>query len=162
MVYSISWGFRAAFLVTASIVIASVASVSGGPFLARFNAFSLAMVGACLLASLYQERWIFDRESNVLERNVGLVFLHTHRRVPLDTLREVVLRGFGAREREGPGFLRRAGAATLAVVNREGRFYRLAMASGGGARELQANAERLAAFCGIPLQREGGDPDARP
>jgi hypothetical protein len=153
LVYSTSMGFRAVFFMTAIVVIASVASVSKGPFFSRFNVLSLAIVVGCLLAGLYLERWTFDKKANVFEKNVGMVFLYTRRMVPLDTLQKVVLHAPIAAEAERPrlGNLSRRGVATLAVADRDGEVFRLDMAR-GSARELRKSAQMLSAFCSIPLE----------
>jgi hypothetical protein len=163
MVYSISLWFRIVFLIVALIVLASVAGFSEGAFLSRFNAVSLIVVGVCLFAAAHLERWTFDRNANLFERDVGILLLYARKRRPLDALTKVVLREFGAKSKEEPrlvGWMSRP-LAVLAVVDRDGNVYRLDMTRGGSVRELRRSAERLSAFCAIPLEDDAGDRSAR-
>jgi len=167
LVYSAPVGQRVAFAAIAAVIVASVAVVGTGPLLSRLNLFSVALVAVCIFAAVYLERWTFDREANRFERNVGILPLYHRDSKPLDSLRKVILRERGGRRgarpatgdggpAEGPtplGILTR-GAATLCVVDQEGREYRLDIVRGSAASQLRKCAERLSAFCSIPMEEE--------
>lgn len=159
LVYSTSIGFRFLFLITAGIIIASVASVGEGAFLERINFVALIIIGICLFAALYLERWVFDKKTNRFEKNVGIVFFHSRRRYLLDTLQKVVLQELGVKYGDRPKMQRWMSRRTamLSVVDREGNVYRLDMVKGGSVREVRKSAELLADFCGIPLEDHLGD-----
>jgi hypothetical protein len=159
LVYSTSIGFRIVFLLTAGIIIASVASVGEGSFFERVNFVALIIIGFCLFAALYLERWIFDKKTNGFEKNVGLVFFHSRRRHPLDALQKVVLEEPGWKINERAKMLRWMSRRTaiLSVVDRDGRVYGLDMVKGGSVREVKKSAELLSDFCGIPLEDHLGN-----
>jgi hypothetical protein len=158
MIYSTSIGFRIVFLVCAGIIIASVASV-GGSFFEHVNYVLLIIIGICLFAALYLERWVFDKNTNRFEKNVGLVFLHSRRRYPLDALQKVILQEPGVKYGDRSKMLRWVSRRTtmLSVVDRDGNVYGLDMVKGGSVREVRKSAELLSDFCGIPLEDHLGD-----
>ena len=122
IVFSTSVFFSLVFLVTAGIIVFSVAVFGEFPFFERINFVALIIIGICLFAALYLERWIFDKTSNRFERNVGMVFLHSHQRRPLDALQKVVLQEPGVKYEDRPRMMRWMSrrAAMLSVVDREG------------------------------------------
>jgi len=154
LTYGTPASFRIVFGVIALLIFLCVALVPDGPFLARFNAFSLVLIGLCLFAVLYVERWTFDRTANVFQRDIGILLLHARRRRPLDSLQKVVIRQRGADRSDRPSLLGKGprGTAILLVVDREGHRYRLGMARGGAVKTVRVFAERLSAFCAIPLE----------
>jgi hypothetical protein len=158
MIYSTSMGFRVVFFFTAFLVILCVASVSEGPFFSRVNILPLVIVVACILAGLYLERWTFDKRANVLEKNIGMVFLYARKIMPLDSLQKVVLHAPLADDTAKPRLMSwsQRGVATLAVADRSGTLFKLDMVRGGSARELRKSAEKLSAFCVIPLEDDSG------
>jgi hypothetical protein len=161
MVYATSVGVRIVFLVTILVIILSIASVPEGSFLSRFNAFTLAVVAICLFGALYTERWVFDKKSNLFERNVGVVFLYSRKKVPLDTLQKVVFHEAGGGPRESLKLISVTPPriAILSVVDRDSNVFKLETARGGSVRELRRSAERLCSFCAIPLESDGDGPD---
>lgn len=159
MVYSTSLGFRIVFLVALLIILLSIASVPEGSFLSRLNPVSLTLIGICLFAVLYLERWIFDKKANLFEKNVGILLLYWRKRRPLDALRKVVFHEAGPKPVDGARLLIRTPRriAVLSVVDRDDRKYRLDTARGGSVREMRRSAERLSAFCSIPLEEDADD-----
>jgi hypothetical protein len=159
MVYSTSIGFRIVFLVTAGIIIASVAAYGKGPFFQRINLLTLVIIAICLFAALYLERWVFDKTKNRFERNVGIVFLYSRQRYPLDALQKVVLKESGVKYNDRPKMLRWISrmAVMLSIVDRDGKIYRLDMVKGASAREARRAAELLSDFCRILLEDHLGD-----
>ena len=159
MVYSTSVGYRLVFCVTALIIILGVASVAGKSFFDSFNVFSCIIIGVCLFAALYLERWIFDKETNLFESNVGILFVYSRKKRSLDTLQKVVLQELGVNYTHKPKLLRWTSRKTamLSVVDRDGNVYGLDMVKGGSVREARISAEKLSTFCGIPLEDNLGD-----
>ncbi len=152
MVYSTSVGFRVVFAVIAVFLIVSVRqlNVVVGIFLA------LSVFGA-----LYLERWIFDKDANLFEKNVGILFLHTRKRLPLDRLQRVVLREVGPAHHERPRMVRAISraAAIFSVVDCDGKSYGLDMVKGTSLQEIRKSAAKLAGFCGIPFEDQGPLPE---
>ena len=92
MVYTVSGGFRLVFAGIAAILLGALTiTPSEHPLLHASNTLPLILFGICLLACLYEERWVFDREGNLFERRVGLVFLSRKRSEALADLRCVQL-----------------------------------------------------------------------
>jgi hypothetical protein len=162
LVYSTSIGTRIVFLVTLLVIILSVASVPEGPFFSRFNAFSLVVIAICLFGALYVQRWVFDKKSNLFEKNVGVLFLYRREKAPLDALQKIVFHEAGGGTDDGPKLvgLTSRRIAILSVVDRDSRSFKLDTARGGSVRELRRSAERLCSFCAIPLQVETDSPSA--
>ena len=165
IVLVISTGFRLIFLGIAAIIFAALIMTSSTPLFHPTNIFPMFLCGICLLASLYLERWIFDRRLNLFERNVGLLFLFKRSRQSLDELRRVLLsqyqRGYArsANVREPPGSARqprkRRGFSrvfvTLGVEDEQARIHKLDIANAVHIGEIRKNARGIADFCRIPL-----------
>jgi hypothetical protein len=160
MVYSSPVGVRIVLLATILVIVLGVASVPEGPFFSRFNTFSLVLIAICLFGVLYMERWVFDKRSNLFEKQVGTIFFYKRKKAPLDTLQKVVLHQAGGGAEEGTTLAALASRriAILAVVDRDSRMFKLDTARGGSVRELQRSAERLSSFCAIPLESGAASP----
>jgi hypothetical protein len=150
----ISAGFRLVFLGIAAIILTALLLASSVPLFDRANTFPLFLWGICILASLYLERWIFDRRLNLFEQDVGLLFFYKRRRQNLDGLRRVLLnqyqRGY-VKQPKRRRLLSRV-FVTLGVEDEEGRIHKLDVASAVHLAEMRKNAERIARFCGIALE----------
>lgn len=164
MVYTTPVWLRVIFAAIALAIILSIATIAEGPFFARFTAFSLVLIGLCLFATLYLQRWTFDRTGNRFEKHVGLLFVFSRRQRPLGALRKVVLHGYGARPQGGSRSWAWAPRRTvvLSLVDEDGISYLLDIARGGSVRPMRRTAERLSAFCAIPLEDDTGTPPDEP
>ena len=155
MVYSTSVGFRIVFLGIALIIFLTVFTGSEGLIFKRANIVALTLCAICLLSSLFLERWVFDKESNLLENNVGLLFFYSKKRRALNTLQRVVLdelRKIGDDMKSKRKTLVSHRTIILYVQDRDGTRYKLDIVRGLGIAELRKKAERLSDFCGIPLE----------
>ena len=148
LVYSTSIGFRIVF---AAIAIFSIVSMR------QPNVVVIIFLALSLFGALYLERWVFDKDANVFEKNVGLLFLHTRKKLPLDRLQRVVLREVGPAHHQRPRMVRAVSraAAILSVVDHDGRSYGLDMVKGASLREIRDSAAKLAEFCDIPFEDQG-------
>jgi len=148
MVYSTSIGFRIVFAAIAIFLIVSMRQP---------NAVVIIFLALSVFGALYLERWVFDKDANVFEKNVGLLFLHTRKKLPLDRLQRVVLREVGPAHHERPRMVRAISRATaiLSVVDRDGKSYGLDMVKGASLREIRDSAAKLAEFCDIPFEDQG-------
>ena len=153
MVYSTPKGFRFLFLGIALLIFVTLIVVSEGFLIRRANIVALVLCIVCLLSSLFLERWIFDKDSNIFEKNVGLVFLYTRKRRPMDTLQRVVLgeawKNIKVNRRWENTISRRR--VVLYIQDRDGKVYELDIVKGIGSGEIRQMAEKLSIFCGIPL-----------
>ena len=152
MVYSTSIGFRIVFAVIAVFLMVSMRQP---------NVVVIIFLALSVFGALYLERWVFDKKSNVFEKNVGLLFLHTRKKLPLDRLQRVVLREVGPAHHERPRMVRAISRATaiLSVVDRDGTSYGLDMVKGASLREIRDSAAKLAEFCDIPFEDQGPVPE---
>ena len=154
VVYSTSNGFRIIFLGIALLIFLIALTASDGFLFKRANTFALALCGICLLSSLFLEQWVFDKESNLFEKDVGLIFFYWKKMRPMDTLQRVVLDEFwrsgNVKTRTASPISRRTVA--LYLQDRDGRVYKLDIVRGFGAEELRRTAKKLSDFCGIPLE----------
>jgi hypothetical protein len=163
LVFSTPLGFRIVFFAIAVIIIVAVASASEGPFFARFSGFAYIIIFGCLLSGLYLERWIFDKRQNIFEKNVGLYFLFSRKHIPLDTLKKVILREIGMKRNTDlsakPGLLTRVARRTalFCLEDKNGELYKMDILKGGSIQSARLTAQKLSAFCEIPLDDDLGD-----
>lgn len=146
LVYSTSSGFRIVFAVIAGFLIFSS---QGQPGVILIILIALSALGA-----LYLERWVFDKDDNLFEKNVGLLFLHSRKRQPLDHLAKIVLREVGPSYQDRPKMMKAVSrqAAILAIIDQEGTNHGLDMIKGASLREARDSAQKLAKFCDIPFE----------
>lgn len=168
LVYETPILFRIVFAAIAIVIFVSVVSASEGPFFTRFNGISVSIILICLAASLYLERWVFDRQTNTFERNVGLYFWHSSKRTGLDNLEKVILKEIGMKRKaaDNPksiGLLSRVARRTamLCIEEKSGEVYKLDIVKGGSVNGARVNAQKLSAFCEIPLDDDLGDLSGR-
>lgn len=154
MIYATSNGFRILFLGIALLVFVIVLTASEGSVFKRANIIALSVCAICLISSLFLERWIFDKESNLFEKDVGLILLYRKKRRSLDSLRRIVLDDFlgsdNVNRKRGSLISRRN--IVLYVQDWDGRVYKLDIVRGFGSGELRRTAEKLSEFCEIPLE----------
>ncbi|MFW5842388.1 MAG: hypothetical protein ACOCW6_00545 [Spirochaetota bacterium] len=82
----LGWGWRVFFLaVTVAVVVALVQEGRLGGLLPVIGLVSL-------LAALFEEYWLFDPASDLVENRVGLLFLTRLRRYRLSNLRSILVR----------------------------------------------------------------------
>jgi hypothetical protein len=168
MALVVSSGFRLIFSGIGIIILFALLSTSSLPLFHRTNTFPLLLCLICILASLYLERWIFDRSLDLFERHVGLVFLFRRRQQPLSDLRRVLLsryqRGYMRQETDtgalGRSFKRRRALSrafvTLGVEDTKAKMHRLDIARAVHLGEIRKTARGIADFCGIPLEDDAG------
>jgi len=163
VIYTTPLSLRILSAAVGLLVVLSAAMAGHGPFLGRFGVVAFALLGLCLVGILYVERWTFDRAENFFQRELGILLLHSRAKRPLDSLAKVVLRESASvpapsLERSALGTRslgsRSRGTGVLSLVDRDGRGYRLNIVRGGDLRVLQLSAEKLAAFCSLPLERQ--------
>ena len=138
-------GFRIVFAIIAGFLIFSS---QGRPGIILIILIALSALGA-----LYLERWVFDKENNLFEKNVGLLFLHSRNRQPLDQLDKVVLREVGPAYQDRPRMMKAVSrqAAILSIIDGTGTNHGLDMIKGSSLREARDTAQKLATFCDIPF-----------
>ena len=155
MVYATSNGFRIVFFGSAALLFAILMGEVDGPIFIRENFLALALCAICLVSSMYLERWVFDKENNLFERHVGLIFLYSRKQKPLDSLTRISIDEFppGINQTRGKrsGFLLGRKAASLAIEAEDNAIHKLDMAKGSGIKELRKTAVALSEFCDIPL-----------
>jgi hypothetical protein len=167
LVYATPLAFRIVFFAIALVIFVSVVSASDGPFFSRFNGLSTFIILTCLVAALYLERWIFDKQANMFERNVGIYFLFSRKKIPLDRLEKVILRELGVKrgdqQTEKIGLLSRVTRRTamIAIEDKDGELYKLDIVKGGTVRVARAYVQKLSAFCDIPFEDNLGDLSGR-
>ena len=149
LVYSTSNGFRFVFLGIALLIFLTVLSASGGMPFQRANIFALTLCIVCVGAALFLERWIFDMQSNLFEKNSGLIFFYFRKKKSLDSLKKVVLgdslssiRSTG--RRLNPIDRRNV---VLYLQDRDDKVYKLDIVKGPGMGELRKTAVKLSDFC---------------
>jgi hypothetical protein len=159
----ISTSYRLIFLGIAAVILSALVLTSPTPLFDKRNLVPLLTCLLCVLASLYLERWVFDRRLNSFERHAGLLFLFKKESQNLGELRRVVLnqhqRGYGSppneREIKGRGRFSRV-FVTLGVEDAAGEVHKLDIARAVHVGEIRKNAVGIAGFCRIPLEDDTG------
>jgi hypothetical protein len=156
MVYATSNGFRIIFFGSAVLLFAIIVGEVDGAVFVRDNFLALSLCLICLIASMYLERWIFDKETNLFERHVGFIFFYSRKQNPLNSLKRISLdefpRGISQTRGKRGGLLVGRKAASLAIETEDNAIHKLDMAKGSGIKELRKTAQTLSDFCAIPLE----------
>ena len=139
-------------LITAAAAIASAAD-GAGP-----TAMPLILFAAALLASLYEERWIFSA-SGAIENRHGLLLLNRVRRYEPEAIEGFRLSSFTkgrlrGTDTEAPPFL--PSFVVLAVDTSDSGPRTIEILRYGKKERLEARAAKIAAFCSKPLTNEIG------
>ncbi len=138
----------------------------------------LLLILACVmgLSTLYNERWIFDKRSNVFVNHFGLLILCRKQSVPLSELVRVHLdsfirgsvegtqaasKGSGKADSDSPsdtnllrGFLKvpQRKILRLTVLDSQGKIYVLDSAKAHRVEAFRRTGRRIADFCCIPFR----------
>lgn len=130
---------------------------AGGPRLVALAVFTL-----CLLAALYDDRWVFDGNKKKVTRRFGLPFAARETSLDMASLRRVIVGGrilaraasTGAGAGADPEQPRCAigSFASLCLEDASGNRHRLERYGGARAGELRAVAAEIAALCNVPLE----------
>jgi hypothetical protein len=85
---SMSWGFRALFITITVILGAGMFSLS------VYSWFSILLFAISLLASVYNETWLFDKAAGSAEHRFGLLFLFKRKRIEIADIEELEIKRF--------------------------------------------------------------------
>lgn len=85
---SMSWGFRALFITITVILGAGMFSLS------VYSWFSILLFALSLLASVYNETWLFDKAAGSAEHRFGLLFLFKRKRIEIADIEELEIKRF--------------------------------------------------------------------
>ena len=153
LTYATPLGFRLMFLAIAVFIAGSSAAAAVEPFY-RWPPMLFGIIVLCLLSAAYLERWVFDTADGAMERHLGLLFWHSRRRTPLSELTRLTFREPGLSFDERPKMVQAVTrrAAIVAIEDRSGNAFPLDMVKGANIGETRKLAERIASFCGIPLE----------
>ena len=132
------------------------------------HAIPLVLVGITGLGTLYDERWIFDKNRNRVESRFGLLILSRKKYFPLVELARVELDSFikgrgdvstGSHEDTPPSSLFKTPQRRhmdriirLRVVDKQGGAHVLDSTKAHRIEEFRLIGRRIADFCGIPFR----------
>ncbi len=151
LVYGVSLSFRLVFLTIAAVLLFSLLSARKGPLFGPANAVPLVLLAISAAASLYNERWLFDRSLNTIEHHLGLLGLYRRQSFELDTLVRVELSSFRMGQ-VGGGESRRFFArsfVSISLVDAGGQVRKVDIAKASRLAEMRRTARAVADFCGI-------------
>jgi len=161
-------GFRIILLVIAGVFTAAMIAFGSVSW------FTLVIIILCLIASIYQDTWIFDRETGTAEHRLGLFLLCTRKTIPLTDIRNVEFNRFA---RGSLDYLNNPETPprddkTTRILKRGGILKRPAqhiieirlLLRGGGKENLETakgrhydyfidKAEKIAAFIDVPVKK---------
>jgi hypothetical protein len=83
-----SWGFRVLFITITVILGAGMFSLS------VYSWFSILLFAISLLASVYNETWLFDKTAGSGEHRFGLLFLFKRKRIAIADIEELEIKRF--------------------------------------------------------------------
>lgn len=153
LVYGFPAWYRIAMGVVLAVLAAGLGAAGGAPGAGAWTVLVLVAV-----AGLYEDRWEFDGEAEVVRHRTGLVFAARARVFPFASVERFVLIPFGPahvfKEGKDPslaGRLVAKGRVDLAMECADGRRIFLDRHPAREAARLRAQAEQIAALCGKPL-----------
>ena len=148
---SLPLSFRVVFGAIALVMVISAISVG------EFSVVLFVITAFVVIASLYEERWLFNRLDQLVEHRFGIIGITTRKRIPMGSIDGFVLSNLKETEpddRNGYSMSRRIRLKSLV-------YFQIAMAEGGSKtveirpnqnnESLRENAEHIAEFCGKPL-----------
>ena len=158
LTYATPLGFRILFLAIAAFLTLSAGAAAEEPFY-EWPPVLLGIILICALAAAYLERWTFDQDTGVVERNVGLLFWHSRNQTALSDLHCVSLTEPGLAYNERPQMMRALSrrTAVLALVDRAGKTLPLDLVKGSTIQQARQLAARVAEFCGITFEDHLGN-----
>ena len=158
--YGIAPGFRILFFLISGVIIFSLFYTQTEGLFRPPNLIPIVLTLLCLIAALYNERWIFDRTGNTVVQQTGLIMIYRSKRLKLEALRAIELSGFrmGEVAKSGKGGLFNRTLVTLALHDTDGKIHKLDIVKAVHLKEIRLAAQQLADFCGIPLEDKAGDP----
>jgi hypothetical protein len=153
LVYGFPAWYRVAMGAVLAILGAGLAAVHAAP-----GAGAWTVLGLVALAGLYEDRWEFDGEAEVIRHRTGLVFAARARTLPFAQVERFQLVPFGparvfekGRDLSLTGRLAARGRVDLVLECTDGRRLFLDRHPAREAARLRSQAERIAALCGKPL-----------
>lgn len=85
---TLSWGFRIVFIAIAVFIAAGMFTVQA------YSAFPIVLLLLSVLAGLYNESWLFNKQNNTVEHRLGLLFLYRRKTFDLSKIQRLELRSF--------------------------------------------------------------------
>jgi hypothetical protein len=140
--YSVSLAYRVGFVLIAALILGALVAAAG-PFFDRSNTVAFVLLGASVLAALYEERWIFS--AGGIEYRIGVLGLARRRRWEAAQAR--CLRVVESKQAVGRPFV------SLSVAMVEGRPLRVDMARGSAGERLREIADEVSKLSGIPVEK---------
>ena len=130
-------------IITVVILGGTIAVTPGGPknVFEEANLLPLLLLSLSLLSALYRDRWLFDKERDLLERQFGLLFLYKRNRMRVSDLQRVEVTEYvrgswpgsapvaGGENLKGRGQEKRS-FVMLTLVTKDGREFKLENYSG--------------------------------
>ena len=147
--------FRLAFAAIAVFLTFSMISTGS------LSAAPLILAIISIIASLYQEKWIFDKKSDRVEHQFGLVIWFKRQLFLQSQIANIVLANYREEEANAQpqGFLRlrRTGGRSLislALTLEDGRKHTIEIRRTRQGAVMKTNGQTLADFCEKPLIQE--------
>jgi hypothetical protein len=121
------------------------------------SAVALGLLVLTVAATLYEDRWTFDRKLGSVVRRVGLLPAAKSTGYRFEDLQSLYLSGSLLQRKDG---LSPASYVAIGVASKDGRDHRIEQYRGSRAGQLVKTAQRIGAFTGLPvddrLRRTGG------
>ena len=163
LVLCVSVGSRLLMGATALILLTGMVLGSRGGLvdvLVPGNAVPLVLFCLSLLSALYTDRWVFNRDEGLCERQIGVAFLVKTKRISLSAIDRVEVSEYARASFAGSGTLdggagwtvggaRRRSFTVLTLVDADGGVLRLENASGSRTDSLVSLGRQLSDFCGV-------------
>jgi len=143
--------------IAAFVLFALLATAPAAELFGVRNLAPLLFALCALLGAAYEERWVFDRQQDLLLRRQGLWPLCRSRRFALSGLKQVgleqVIRG---RPQDSSPRARRRTLVILQLVDAEDRVFRLEQFNAALRPKARKQALAIASYCGLPFRDQAG------
>ena len=143
--YSVALAQRLTFGLIFVLILTAILTTAPRVF-AGTNTFALIMAAVALLATIYDEAWVFDRGSGHCMSRLGVLGAVRCREVPLAGITALRL----VNTTQAP----RRSLVALVIVVEDGRPLKVDMVRGVAVSRLKDAAAEIARFCEVPLEEE--------
>ena len=143
--------FRLMFLFIAVLIAAGVFaadSARGGILI------PIILTAACLVGSVYEEKWIFSADNGTIRYLSGLVFLYRKKEFRTADTEALLLSGEPDAEGKGLHQRFRRNMIKFSLQMKSGERHSIDFSTGRTANgDLEKKAQKISSYTGIPLER---------
>jgi hypothetical protein len=141
--------FRLLFLFIAVLLISGIITSGLG---AGGQWIPILIIGVCIWGSLYEEKWIFNKQENIIIYLTGIVFLNKKSVFKFENIETFKISGDFHTNNEGRFSRLRKKMVKYSLILNSGKVFDIDICTRKTeCSELKEKAEKIASYCGIQL-----------